>query len=316
MKDSIKWEDNFLLIDDCYQLINYIGDSKFQQSDIQNYWYTKFSIPFKNGLNTLSLLHLLNVVVSNGRYYSLNPDIKFKDLIEFQDALTNQLFEYAKRYIIDSIPFDRISFNTTNQGYYFARNAVALSWSGLINFLTNLNILNVFDKNYLIIKSPRLEDLIINHRIKASRNIKAITPDSLRILLEKQNTIGFVSEKYAMQYEKERLRNLNIENLPKQISLLDVTQGFDILSFQSLQSQDYDRFIEVKTFNNFYFYMSNNEYQTAKSLGDKYYLYLVKHLDNDQKFVIEEVCNPYLKLQNKNDWSIQATDFKITSRRI
>ena len=315
MQDLIKWEDNFLSIEDCYQLISYIGDSKFKLSDIHGSWYVKFSASFKHGPNTLLLLCLLDILINDKSYYYLNPQIKIKNLTELKTIIAEKIFNNANQYVLESIPFDKLFFDINQQHYYFARNSTSLSWSGLINFLASLNILSMIDKHYLSIQDPRLESLIINQRKRASRSIQAITPDSLKTLLDRQSMLGSVSEQYAMRYEVTRLKNLNIKSLPKQISLLDATQGFDILSFQSLQSKDYDRFIEVKTFNNSYFYMSHNERQIAQSLGDKYYLYLVKHLDDNQKFAIKEICNPCLRFKQESKWATQAVDFKITSKR-
>ena len=57
----------------------------------------------------------------------------------------------------------------------------------------------------------------------------------------------------------------------RRISEVDVTAGYDIISYNSIKSKETDRFIEVKARSSSGFYWSKNEYETAKLKGEPYY---------------------------------------------
>ena len=65
---------------------------------------------------------------------------------------------------------------------------------------------------------------------------------------------------FVLCFEKVRIGHPLCENI-KRISEIDVSAGYDIVSFNSSQSQKLDRFIEVKAISNNGFYWSKNEFE-------------------------------------------------------
>ena len=114
-----------------------------------------------------------------------------------------------------------------------------------------------------------------------------------------------------MEYEKERLQKLSKKI--KQISLIDVSAGYDILSFNDDMSSDYDRFIEVKSFRGEpHFYWSINEKNISEFMGDKYFIYLVDldSYNSDRAIKPIIIKNPAQNLEQRN-WLIEPTNYLV-----
>ncbi len=84
-----------------------------------------------------------------------------------------------------------------------------------------------------------------------------------------------------------------------QISHLDVSAGYDIVSFLSAKSEIPDKFIEVKSCDeNEMFYISKNEIETARKKGSSYFLYLY----NRKTKTVRIVQDPYNNIIQKDEW--------------
>lgn len=98
----------------------------------------------------------------------------------------------------------------------------------------------------------------------------------------------------------------------RRISEIDVEAGYDIVSFESLQSQEPDRLIEVKAISDTGFYWSKNEYEIARLKGDKYYLYLVELTRISQKDYSPLIIqNPAVNVMEADSWFVEAQSFLI-----
>ena len=117
-----------------------------------------------------------------------------------------------------------------------------------------------------------------------------------------------------VKYEQKRLLWGKNSAKIKQISDIDVTAGYDIVSFQDNESTRVDRFIEVKSYYKTpSFFWSKNEIDTAKRLGLSYYLYLIdmeKYLLDDYEPFI--VFNPATEIMKSENWLIEANSIKVT----
>lgn len=120
-----------------------------------------------------------------------------------------------------------------------------------------------------------------NHlkKAKKKRNAKVNMED----LLEKRKHIGEMSERFALEWERERLAGLGITSRVKDCR--DTPScGYDFLSHDSGAER---RFIEVKTAGRNYvdpgyrFFLSETEHKTSKRADhrDGYYFYLVFYKD-------------------------------------
>lgn len=121
--------------------------------------------------------------------------------------------------------------------------------------------------------------------------------------------IGDLGETITIEHEKLRLVNYvtdreinNIKKIPDQMAV-----GYDILSYEG--KEDLKRHIEVKTTvskNKLHirkFYMTNNEWSTAKTFQNSYFIYRITISENDiELFTIR---NPELKMkESKVDMEI------------
>ncbi|MEC4620133.1 DUF3883 domain-containing protein [Bacillus paranthracis] len=158
-----------------------------------------------------------------------------------------------------------------NQEFYALRNFLLLSESIM---KSQINQFYRIDSSY----SDYLQ--------KFSRKI---SKEQLLKQLEKQNELGEQAEKYVLELERSRFKFLR---KIKHVALDDNNIGYDIMSFIDEESEEYDKFIEVKCYSDYTsrFFISRNEIAQSKKLGSNYFLYLV-----DSKFDAPPVIiqNPY-----------------------
>lgn len=103
--------------------------------------------------------------------------------------------------------------------------------------------------------------------------------EELEKSLGENQALGLFAEKVIVKFEKQRLKILGLglqADLVNQISQFDSTAGFDVESFTT-DSIECDRFIEVKASrdSNLRFYWTKNEFEVAKRLGERYWIYFV-----------------------------------------
>ena len=124
---------------------------------------------------------------------------------------------------------------------------------------------------------------------------------------------GEKAELCALQYEKNRIKNYSLVERIRIISDIDVCAGYDIVSFDSDESDDYDRFIEVKAVSNSTaFFWSINELNTAKLKGKQYYLYLIdlqKALN--ERYIPTIINDPANVLFDSEEWFVELQSFHI-----
>ncbi|MFJ5790391.1 protein NO VEIN domain-containing protein [Lysinibacillus sp. NPDC093197] len=128
-------------------------------------------------------------------------------------------------------------------------------------------------------------DIDIEHAMSEDTVKGVFTQDQLDSLLEKQKKIGELGELIVEEYEKNSLISKGFTNLAekvKRVSPQNCREGYDIISFYEDGSEKY---IEVKgsTSTQLQFYISINEFEKAKKLGDQYCIALVRGIDLEQK---------------------------------
>lgn len=137
-----------------------------------------------------------------------------------------------------------------------------------------------------------------------------LTYDDFIMLKKQREELGEVAEKYILKFELERLRNHPLKDRIKQISRYKVNAGYDIVSFESDESTKLDRFIEVKSYAGTpHFYISKNEFEAAKRLGPKYYLYLVNHQIITTHKEPEIFPDAYHTLLSCKDWQKEVVNW-------
>ena len=147
-------------------------------------------------------------------------------------------------------------------------------------------------------------------------NKKKITLEQLKAALEEDADAGEKAEEFVKRKKKKRLSSNSLIMRIRKISDVDVSAGYDLISFENDLSTEYDRFIEVKAFSNRKgFYWSSNELEVAKLKGRHYYLYLVdltKISNSDYIPVI--ISDPAKSVMKSSDWLVEPETYHV--RRI
>ncbi len=241
---------------------------------------------------------------------SVSPSIAklLNDKAKLNDALiestVNQLF---RENLLDSEMFcyDSIQFS-----YFFKNEMLPLSLSVVRNTLISqgffVPLRNAQGTRFYI---SSLYDSLIARYCKEQR--KQLSLDKLKRQLHLNELAGEKAELFVLEYEKKRL-GMPLSEKVRRISEIDVEAGYDIVSFASLQSQEPDRFIEVKAVSDAGFYWSKKEYEIARLKGDKYYLYLVElNRISQEDYSPLIIPDPAVKVMEADSWFVEAQSFLI-----
>lgn len=232
----------------------------------------------------------------------LNDKIKLNE--ELIVSTVKQLFSHN---IIEPNMF---SYDAVRSCYLFKNELLPLSLSSLRNLLISQGFLtplrgSLGTRFYI---SPEYDSLI---SFQCREKRKQLSLEDLKKQLENNELAGENAELFVLEYEKKRLGRPLCEKI-KRISEIDVTAGYDIVSFNSAQSQKLDRFIEVKALSAMGFFWSSNEYKIAKLKGENFYLYLVE-LDKavNSEYIPKVIQNPAVKIMEEDSWLVEAQSFFI-----
>ena len=241
---------------------------------------------------------------------SLSPDIAtlLNDKEKLNDALivstVNQLF---KKTIMDSSMF---YYDSVQCCYAFKNELLPLSLSNVRNVLISQGFLTTLrdTQGTRFYISPTYDALVAKH---CKTRQKQLSLEKLKKQLENNELAGEKAELFVLEYEKKRLGQPLCEKV-RRISEIDVTAGYDIVSFDSNQSLEPDRFVEVKAVSNAGFYWSRNEYEIAKLKGEAYYLYLVDlSRINQQDYSPQIIQNPAVNVMIAEEWFVEAQSYLI-----
>ena len=258
----------------------------------------------------VSYCHALEWIQVFEDVVSISPDIAtlLEDKEKLNDALiistVNRLF---KENIMDSSMF---YYDAIQCCYAFKNELLPLSLSGVRNVLISQGFLiplrNTQGTRFYI--SPTYDSLVAKY---CKERRKQLSLEQLKKQLENNELAGEKAEQFVLEYEKKRLGQPLCEKV-RRISEIDVTAGYDIVSFDSNQSQEPDRFVEVKAVSNAGFYWSRNEYGIAKLKGDTYYLYLVEISKvNQQDYSPQIIQNPATNVMESEEWFVEAQSYFI-----
>lgn len=146
---------------------------------------------------------------------------------------------------------------------------------------------------------------------------RTISQEQLLTKIEQERIIGEKGEAFVLSFEKKRcpFTYKQLKRI-KQISIVDASAGYDVLSFEN-ELSDAKRYIEVKTYcGNVHFYWSSNEIEAAKLRNASYYLYLVDYTKiNIEGYAPLMIPNPYVNIKKLSVWDMQPSSYIITSEK-
>jgi hypothetical protein len=201
--------------------------------------------------------------------YILEPNQKQKDFLSRKVFLISETLDLIKKILY--------YFNKSREGrFQLAKEKTkTLKDQNLISLLLQLGIL--IDSGEFIELSEQyagfLEKFIAN-------TLLVVTPEMFEKSENERKELAEIAEMYVLQTECNRLKNTGAIKQSKGIdyvALRNIAAGYDIASFNDQNSKTHDKFIEVKAGNStpINFFLSKNEFESAKRLKDEYFIYYV-----------------------------------------
>lgn len=264
-------KDNFI-----YFMIDVFGNNRY---DI-----TSLSVICNHAPGRLQLLFsdLLNYCIAFGwvlceeNVYFLSPRIiKY---IDDKEKLNNILVKDSVIMLFKAnlLKADMFVYEANTDRIRFKNEKFSLEFSTIRNTLISQGLFEIrrtTKRTYFYLAEMYFN--FVSSFIKQQK--KKLSLDQLKRKLEENEKSGELAERFVLEFEKKRLP-ASLRSKIRIISSIDVTAGYDIVSFESGDSLEIDRFIEVKAINHEkQFFWSQNEYEVAKLKGNSYYLYLVSN---------------------------------------
>ena len=291
-------EDNrlsrLLSINELKRLYLDIGSAYRTEIDIKNVGYDYIALQ-----NTLVLLGEIGFIHNQDGIFCKVREVDDKGS---EGELSKALEDKLSVYIDEMFACDKHFDNETNS-FFLYRNEVKSCFLGLLMILGDLDVVIIRGNKVYFSDSNPLSDRVLR---------KKLSKKQLDRILEHEEELGEAAEQFVLEYEKKKLSEQGINKQPIQISSVDVSAGFDILSYFS-NSEDDRKYIEVKSCGkDFEFYISDNEVNTAYMYGERYYLYLYNRVSK----TIEEIKNPYDSVFSGNgEWCMYPMLYRMKRSR-
>jgi len=290
-------------------------------------------VTLKKGLEYFSKVTSEN---TKNIFYNLTRTTSLKDLdikfiltflsktrhIEYNNDKITKRIQFESNTIIDELIFFYYSILTNNRqlnnalfvNSKFTINedeisidifSVQIKYRVFFTILQNLGLLLKTDnKGIVIIKNYALAKKFLG------RPLKKISPEEFEKEQEQKRINGIEAEKFVLAYENKRLGEKQIDWVAQYI----VNEGYDIASYNKIDDLEYNRFIEVKSYEGKipYFYWSRNEVDVAKRKSEKYWIYLVNRAEmNNKDYEPIMKQNPIESVLNNENWDKQVENYKI-----
>lgn len=265
-----------------------------------------------NSRTALSLFEYLNIIsVNSGRFYLTKIGRLIQKKTSSEEALeVIALITIRVMIANEIIAVENFKVNHGSEKLKFEIKYFPLHAAIFRNLLLTIGRLTYEGGVYSIIIENGIEKILSREVTKSKRKISEM---ELLKSLEAKKIQGELAEKWALEYERKRLRSTKHIEKVKIISKIDVGAGFDILSFESENSGVYDRFIEVKSFKGVpQFYWTKNESEVASIKGNNYFIYLVDiDMVLNEKYEPIIIQNPHVKIYEGDGWLIDSETIKV-----
>ncbi len=266
-----------------------------------------------NSKTALLLFEYLNIIsIKSDKFYLtkkgklIQKKTNLEDVFELIALITLRVMIANEIITIDNFKVNHGSEKLKFEIKYFPLHAAIFR-----NLLLTIGKLQYEEGVYSIIIENGVEKILSR---EVTRSKRKISEAELLKSLQAKKIQGELAEKWALEYERKRLRLTKHFEKVKIISKIDVGAGFDILSFECENSSLYDRFIEVKSFKGIpQFYWTKNESEVASIKGKNYFIYLIDvNMILNEKYEPIIIQNPYFELNQSNHWLIENETIKIT----
>lgn len=300
-----------------YELLNLVKDQELKENDIADFFYNR-SIEgrtiFDGCIHLAFIINLLylddgkNICLSEAIKHSLNSIRQMSD--KFNEILLLALKEDEN--LLNIFSSKHLAYDVIYNSIQIKNNAFGFKSSNFKQLLIDFEIIYPHP-------TPEIKNYIINSRYKKLFD-KSILPEikkrkigieELNISIRQQQINGEEAEMFVVAFETKRLNNIKDVNW---VAEYVANEGFDIISYNSDDDDDYNRFIEVKSYQGEipYFFWSRNEFSVAKQKKELYWLYLVnRDKINDENYVPQMIQNPSKSILDNDNWMKEVDKYKI-----
>lgn len=255
------------------------------------------------------------ISIDNSERITINE--KIKDFLFSEKQMCDKFVEFLFQALNQDEVFysifssEHISYDIIYHTPQINNSAFGFKFSNFKQLLIDFDVIQIhpikeLSKYILNARYKKVFEKIVLPEIKKRK----IGIDELKKSIEQQQIHGEEAEIFVFNFEKQRLKNKNGIDWVAEYS---IAEGYDISSFQNLESENNDCFIEVKSYAGLpYFFWSRNEVDISRIKGDHYFLYLVdcNQMKNEgyKPIVIQ---NPFKNVLESKDWSKQVEKYKI-----
>lgn len=233
--------------------------------------------------------------------------------INDKTKLNNKLIEdsITTLYECNLINLDMFVYDADANRIRFKNELFPLEFSAIRNALISQGLFELerTSQRTIFYLAEKYTNII---RIRIKKQKKKFSLEQLKKRLEENELAGELAEQFVLNFERKRLPD-DMKNEVRIISSIDVSAGYDIVSYETSSSMEIDRFIEVKAVDReMGFFWSENEYEVAKLKGTRYYLYLVD-LENirEENYEPMMICDPVNSIMKSDDWLVETQTYHV-----
>jgi len=301
-----------------FQLLKSVNDSEiisWSLNDLNSLFFNKIIDGNHIFDGCIDLAVKINVLKIENDLYCVND--QFSDSLNSVNQMKDKFIQFLFLSLKDDDSFHKIfqsqhlSYDVIYKSFQINNSAFGFKFKNFRQLLIDFEAITThptveFNSYILNSRFKKLFDKTILPEIKKRK----IGIDEFKKTIEQQQIYGEEAEKYVLEFEKKRLGDKQIDWVAEYI----VNEGYDIASYNEKDDSEYNRFIEVKSYdgNNPYFFWSRNEFNVAKRKLDNYWIYLVNRTEMnnvDYKPIMKQ--NPIENILNNENWNKQVEKYKI-----
>jgi len=285
-----------------------------------------YSYSFGNCFNgTILLLSTLNLIIVEKDYVRRSSGLDTYDEMSFFES--GFFFEKLIELLEDNQQFanffnaNTVKFSIEKSNYYLRDSHLPIKHSTIKRILINTDLLvkdsivrTIF---YINEKYAEIFYRLVINKMQLSalsgRKKRQLTLESLKKQQQQQEELGLIAEIFILRYEQLRLAKhpliLQINRVSNEYS----NAGYDIESFNDVETIVINRYIEVKSFSGpISFFWSINEIQIAEDKQDEYFLYLVNRDEMEWPgYNPIVISNPYKNVYENPNWKREIGHYKF-----
>ncbi len=292
------------------------NDTVWSKSNIEQLFYNRIIDGRSVHDGGIELAIKIDILIINGESIELNENLK--DFLNSVSQMSDKFIEYLFQALKNDENFHNIfcseflSYDIIYKSLQISNSAFGFKFANFKQLLIDFGAIKMHP-------TVELNSYIINTRYKKLFD-KAVLPEikkrkigieDFKKSIEQQQIYGQEAENFVVEFEKRRL------NSSKEIDWVAqyiINEGYDIASYDNPYDEEFNRFIEVKSYEGEYpyFFWSRNEYIVAKQKQEKYWIYLVNRREmNKENYTPIMRQNPYKSIMQNGDWNKQVEKYKI-----